>query len=720
MNCPACHYPNPPQAKFCMECGTKLQAKVQAERRQLTVLFCDLVGSTALSDKLDVEEYRQVILDYQEVAENVVVRYGGHIAQYLGDGLLVYFGYPKGLENAPKAAVNAGLEILEAVKEANQKWLEQGKQRIDIRIGIHTGLVVVDDFLAMGDTVNIAARLEGLAPVNGLLISSQTRKRVEGWFEMNSRGKERLKGIQEPMGIFHVLCDSGARSQFEAVKNKGLSPMLGREKEQSRLLQIWEETRNGRGKAVLLRGEAGIGKSRLLEYMKQVVAKEIDVLHLELYCNPFFQHTPFHPIIDLLERQILQFSKSESAETKRSKLTEVIRQANLDVSATIPLLADLLCVPLPSSSTRIDISSTEQKKRTIQTILDILWSQREKGYILLSIEDLHWADPSTLDWLDKFIEQLSARSVMMIGTTRPHFQPQWIEKGQIESLELNRLSSEDIERLSLYQTRGKALPEAVLTQIQSKTDGIPLFVEELSRMIVESDWMIEEDDHYSLSGVLGAIAIPSTIQDSLMARLDKLPTAKETIQMGAVIGCEFSFDLLNAASEKTEGELADELSQLVKAGLLYEKGTPPQVSYSFKHALIQETAYQSLLKSRRQQLHLRIAGLIETKFPQLFDSQPELLAHHLTKSGQSQKAITTWEAAARHANLCCTTQESIQHIEHALALLPDIPNPKKRKQQEYELLRYLSDIVPAVYGLDHPSVQELNHRLVELDRQVDP
>lgn len=718
MNCPACDYSNPPQAKFCMECGTKLQAKAQAERRQLTVLFSDLVGSTALSDKLDAEEYRQVILDYQKVVEKVINRFGGHIAQYLGDGLLVYFGYPKGLEDAPKVGVRAGLGILEAVAEANQRWLDVGKTSIDIRIGIHTGLVVVDEFLAMGDTVNIAARLEGLAPTNGLIISSQTMKRVEGWFEMESRGKKRLKGIQKPMEIFQVLGETGVRNQFEATNSTRLSPLVGREKEQVLLRQQWEHVKNGQGKVLLLTGEAGIGKSRLLEYMKEVRAEDADAWHLELYCSPFSQHTPFHPIIEVLEQQVLHFYKDDSDAVKLSKLTDVILTADMDLASSIPLIADLLCIPLPSSYARVHMPSAEQKEKTICTLLDLLWSQAGKRQTLLSIEDLHWADPSTLDWIDKILEQISTQSALLFCTTRPEFHPHWSDLAAVEVVELKRLSSEEIERLSLHQTQGKILPEAVLSHIQSKTDGIPLFVEELSRMIVESTWMHEEEDHYSLSGTPNSIVIPSTLQESLMARLDRLATAKETIQIGSVIGCEFSFDLLQAASEKNEQDLTEQLSQLMEAGLLYQKGMSPNTNYCFKHALIQETAYESLLKSRRQQLHHRIAGLIETEFPQLSDSQPELLAHHLTKSGQSQKAISTWEAAARHANLCCATQESIQHIEHALSLLPNIPNSETRKQQEHELLSYLSDIVLAVYGDNHPSVQELNHRLMELDRQL--
>ena len=712
-----------------MECGQKLasptsrssdqqSSNTQAERRQLTVLFCDLVGSTALSDRLDAEEYRQVILDYQKVAVAVIRRFGGHIAQYLGDGLLVYFGYPKGQEDAPRAAILAGLDIIHAVCQANIQWKAEGKTAIEIRIGIHTGLVVVDDFLALGDTMNIAARLEGQAPTNGLVISARTMLLTKGWFDTQSLGKVALKGIKEPMELFQVLQESGARSRMQAVRKFGLSPIVGREEEQRLLMEQWESAKRGAGRLVFLSGEAGIGKSRLLEYMKQEIEPAANTWVVELFCGPYFQHSPFCPVVDLIEKEMLQIDKQANPEEKRQKLRLLLAEMNIPAASAFAVLAELLNISFLDTHVQGSLSQAELKRQTIAALIQLLWKKQGDRNLLLILEDLHWADPSTLEWVDAVLSQLPQRPVLILCTARPSYQPSWQNLAHVQWLQLKRLSPEHVAMLSEYQTQGKSLPVEVLEQIQAKTDGIPLFVEELSRMVVESEWVAEEADHFRLSKGAEAIKIPATLQDSLMARLDRLPEAKETIQIGAVLGREFSFDLLQAAAQKGTQELAYELGKLIESGLLFQTANSPQARYLFKHALIQDTAYQSLLRSKRQQLHERVAQLLESRFPQLAKSQPELLAHHLSRAGQSQKAIVSWTAAARHANSCCASQESIQHIEHALALLPKIPDLTERALKEYELLMFLSDVVFIIHGFSHPSVQRLNHRIIQLATQL--
>ena len=582
IKCPNCFHDNPLHAKFCMECGTKLNTaestkkqqsapspiRREAERRQLTVMFCDLVGSTALSDRLDPEDYRQVILDYQKVAEKEIIRYSGYIAQYLGDGLLVYFGYPQGLEDAPKAGVRAGLGILEAVAQANQQWEAAGKTTIQVRIGIHTGIVVVDDLLALGDTTNIAARLEGLAPVNGLVISPPTLKLVQGWFAVKSIGEHQLKGIAQPMEIFKVLHESGARTRLDIAKGKGLSPLVGRDQEYQLLRQRWRVAKAGKGNLVLLNGEAGIGKSRLVDAVKEEIAREPDSWLTEIRCSAYHQNSVFHPIIELLENVVLQYEREESIESKLTKLEDFLLQSGLDLSIGMPLFAEFLSIssekhPPPT------ISPIAKKQRIMEGITQGLLRRAAIQPVLLVIEDLHWADASTLEWLELFLEQLASASIFALASARPGFQAKWISHTEVTQITLQRLTAEKVNDICLHYTKGKALPREIIEQINAKTEGVPLFVEELTKMVLESDLLIENENQYVLKGPLPTLAIPSTLQDSLLARLDRLSAVKEVVQFGAVIGREFTFELLQAVMQQKEGELEVVLSQLVEAEILY-------------------------------------------------------------------------------------------------------------------------------------------------------
>ena len=693
MQCLTCQYQNPAQAKFCMNCGSRLELKCPhcgaafmesakfcmecgaevhlqltdnspgtknqkiklAERRQLTVLFCDLVGSTALSEKLDAEDFRQVILNYQEVAEKVVKRFGGHVGNYLGDGLLVYFGYPKGLEDAPGAGIRAGLGILEAVAHANKQWAAAQKTTIAIRIGIHTGLVVIDDHLALGETTNIAARLEGLAPVNGLVVSPQTMKLVEGWFEMRSLGEQVLKGISHPLEIFQVLNESGARSRLDIAMSKGLSPFAGREQEINLLLDRWAQAKSGAGQVVLITGEPGIGKSRLTEVLKIKIAEEPVARLIECLCSAYHESSAFFPVIDCLERDFLQFEHNETPKTKQEKLEGFLTQQGLPLNTTMPLFAALLSIPLEESYSTLQLSPIALKKKTMDNLLQILIGITHRQPLLLVVEDLHWADPSTLEWLGLLIEQVPANCLFAVFTARPEFQLPWQSRAYFTQLTLPRLHGHITETICQHICHGKSLPAEVLAQIKSKTDGVPLFVEELTQMVLESGLLRESKNSYELSAPLPPLAIPATLQDSLIARLDRLTEVKDVAQIGAVLGREFSFELLYAVAAIPQDILEKDLAKLVAAELLYQRGLLPLATYIFKHALIQDTAYSSLLKSRRQQLHQRVASVFEKQFPHLIESQPELLAHHLTEAGLVESALPFWVKAgqlaiARNAN----------------------------------------------------------------------
>lgn len=745
--CPQCQHRNKPTAKFCEECGNNLSEGVisntpvnlnsptqsdgvtgsypvtpkAAERRQLTCLFCDLVGSTALSEQLDAEDFRQVILDYQQIAEEVINQHGGHVAQYLGDGLLVYFGYPQGLENAPKAGVQAGLEILEAVAKANKKWVAASKTEIEIRIGIHTGLVVVDDHLALGDTVNIAARLEGLAPINGLVISPQTLKLVQGWFAVKSLGKEVLKGIKEPMEIFQVIKESGASSRIEIAIGRGLSPLVGREEEVYMLLRNWKKAKEGKGQLLVLNGEAGIGKSRLVESIKGQVKQEQKAAKLELRCSDYHVNSPFYPLIDLLEKRILRFEKDEIAESKIAKLEVWMDFANLDKKPHLPIYADFLSIPISEELRKkyenALLINSGKRTKFMEGFSTALFNFALQQPLLLIVEDLHWMDSSTLEWLTQLLEQINAYPLFVLATTRPQFQPPWSNKSYIGQVNLHRLNMDRIESICYHQTQGKSLPKAILEQIKTKTDGVPLFVEELTRMIIESDLLVEKEAHYELNPAYEKgfdLAVPSTLQDSLIARLDNLSSSRAIAQIGAVLGREFSFELLQAVAQKEATALQKDLAQLVAAELLYQKGYGNQATYIFKHALIQDTAYETLLRSKRQQLHQQVVTVLEHQFPELVETQPELLAHHLTEAGLKQKALLMWEKAGNKTFEQNNLLAALHHFQKAFSLLDAIEETSERMEKELALLLPYNNVLMLVKGWSYPEVEKNGLRIIEL------
>ena len=745
--CTACGHLLRLGAKFCDECGHRLQKKSNntattidntlhvsptiataptkskpkaAERRQLTCLFCDLVGSTALSEQLDAEDFRQVILDYQQIAEAVINQHGGYVAQYLGDGLLVYFGYPKGLENAPKAGIRAGLGILKALQQSNQQRVFKGLTEINIRIGIHSGLVVVDEHLALGDTVNITSRLEGLAPVNGLVISPQTLKLVQGWFAVKSLGKEVLRGIKEPMEIFQVVKESGVSSRMEIAVDRGLSPLVGREQEVALLLQSWEKSKVGNGQLLVLNGEAGIGKSRLVESIKEHIKQEPKAAKIVLRCSDYHINSPFYPLMDLLEKRILLLEKEEPAASKVDKLVQWFEFAGIDKKPNLPIFADLLAIPL-SQEIREEfenklIVSSGKRKRFMEGITASLLNYSIAQPLLFIIEDLHWMDSSTLEWLKQLIKKINAYPIFVLGTARPQFKAIWKPRDYTAQINLRRINTDRIESLCLHQTQGKTLPAKVLEQIKEKTDGVPLFVEELTRMIIESDLVIEKDSHYELNPTYAtgfALTVPSTLQDSLIARLDRLSESREIIQIGAVLGRVFSFELLQAVVKKQEVILQQYLNQLVAADLLTQRGVGQKAQYIFKHALIKDTAYESLLRSRRQQLHQQVAAVLQAQFPSLIKNRPELLAQHLSEAGLKQQALLSWKKAGQKALANSSYFEAMQHFRRAIALLDTLEGAARNEQELSLLIPYNSAIMIAK-GWSHPSIRKNANRMLQL------
>lgn len=724
-NCPSCLSENPGFANFCNNCGHKLDHTQtgsspvrKAERRQLTILFCDLVGSTALSEKLDAEDYREVILGYHRVAEAVVKRYGGHVAQYLGDGLLVYFGYPRGLEDAPRAGTRAGLGILEAVSHANEQWAAAGKTAIEVRIGIHTGVVVVDDHLALGDTTNIAARLEGLAPTNGVVISPQTLRLVKGWFEVKSTGKHTLKGISQPLEVFQVLRESGARTRLEIAKTGGLSPLVGR-REEFRLLQDkWQEIKRGNGQVVLLNGEAGIGKSRLTDTMKEYVAKEAESWLTEIRCSSYHQNSSFFPIIELLENVVLDFKPADTLDQKLGKLEGFLLQSGMNMDLDPALFAQLLSLAADRYPP-LNLSPMAKKMRIIEGLTKGLLHRAGIQPVLLLVEDLHWADPSTLEWLNSFLSKLPEFPILMLCTTRPNYDPQWDDLPDVSRLDLHRLNAEQISRICRFHAKEKELPAEVLDQIIAKTGGVPLFVEELIKMVLESRIMIEGEDNYRIQGELPPLAIPSTLQDSLLARLDQISRVKEVVQLGAVIGREFPLNLLSIVLGLDQSQILGSIRQLLDSEILYQIHLGNKELYQFKHALIQDAAYSAMLTSQRQQLHGQVARTYEDHFPEMINAQPEIVAHHYTRADLPLQAIPHWLKAGQMANEKHATQEAIRHLEQGLGLLGAVTNEADREQLELDFLLTLGGASIVNYGYTHPKVGKVFGRAKDLAQRME-
>ena len=519
-------------------------APPEAERRQLTMLFCDLVDSTRLASQLDPEDLREVIRAYQETCTKVIARFEGHIAQYLGDGLLVYFGYPMAHEDDAQRAVRAGLGIVEALGPLNTRLTQERGVQLAVRLGIHTGLVVVGEVggstrqeqLALGETPNLAARLQGLAAPNTLVTSAATLPLLRGFFVCQALGTSLLKGFAQPLEVYQVLYESMARSRLEAVGSIGWTPLVGREQEIGLLRARWAQVKEGTGQVVLLSGEAGIGKSRLVQVLKEHVATEPQAWLTPCQCSPYHQHSAFYPMIDLLERVALRFEREEAPSQKLRKLEGFLVQYGLPLAETVPLLAALLSLLLTADYTPLTVSPAQQKQQTLHALLTILLRIATQQPLLFVMEDLHWVDPTTLEFLTLLVDQGPTARILALWTFRPDFSPPWTGRAHLSQVTLPRLPPQQATEMTGQVAHGKALPAEVVEQVVAKTDGVPLFVEELTKMVLESGLLQEREDRYELTGPLPPLAIPTTLHDSLMARLDRLVTVKALAQLGATLG----------------------------------------------------------------------------------------------------------------------------------------------------------------------------------------
>jgi len=696
-----------------------------AERRQLTVLFCDLVDSTVLASRLDPEDWGAVVRAYQDTCAKVIARYEGHIAQYLGDGLLVYFGYPHAHEDDAQRAVWAGLGMVEAIEQLNTRLAQDNSLQLAVRIGIDTGLVVVGEMgggtrqeqLALGDTPNLAARLQGIAAPDTVVISAATHRLVQGYFTAANLGPQPLKGVAAPVPVYRVLGISMAQSRLDVAGATGLTPLVGRESELALLRERWAQSQAEQGQVVLLSGEAGIGKSRLVAVLRERVVGEGSP-GIVLRCSAYHTQSMLYPVIVHLQR-VLDWRRNAPPAAKLDALERTLQMSGLALDETVPLLAALLSVPLREGRyPPLVLTPQQQRQRTLDTLVTWLLAAAERQPVLVVWEDLHWADPSTLELLGLVIDQAPTARMLTLATYRPEFRPPWAPRSHLTQLTLGRLPRAQVEAMVRQLTGDKPLPTEVLAQVVAKTDGVPLFVEELVKMLLESGLVREEADRYGLTGPLPPLAIPATLQDSLMARLDRLSTARTVAQLGAVLGREFPYELIQAVAPLDEMILQRGLAQLVDAELLYQRGQPPQARYVFKHALIQETAYQSLLKSTRQQAHQRTAHVLAQRFPEVVETQPELLAYHYTEAGLGAQALPYWQQAGERARHRSANAEAIAHLTKGLAVLQTVPDSPARAHQELDLQTTLGPACMALKGYAAPEVAQVYTRARELCQQL--
>jgi class 3 adenylate cyclase/predicted ATPase len=754
--CLQCGFTNPPLFKFCGACGNPLTAQMRgpsattadelydstptaahkvaisfgessrqvAERRQLTVMFCDLVNSTPLAIHLDPEDLREVVRAYQSTCAEVIQYFEGHIAQYLGDGLLVYFGYPHAHEDDCQRAVHAALGMMEAIGRLNQHLTQERGVRLAARVGIHTGKVVVGEMgdsgrpeqLALGETPNVAARLQALADDNTVVISAAAYHLVHGWFTCQDLGLHSLKGVATPTRVFRVLHGSQAQSHLDVTVGRGLTPLVGREQEAQLLLERWQQVKDGQGRVVLLSGEPGIGKSRLVEAVKEHVAGEPHT-RFEWRGSPYHQQSPLYPVITHLH-QVLGWQSAASTQDRLRNLEEVLRQCDFSLPEMMPLFSSLLALPQSDTYAPIALTRERQKQKTLEALLAWLLREADRQSVLLIIEDLHWLDASTLEFLDQLVEQVATTHLFVLLTFRPTFHPPWPIRAHMLYLTLSRLPRHQAARLIEQVAGGKALPPEVQQQLLTRTDGVPLFVEELTKMILESGILREGPDRHELMGALPPLAIPSTIQDSLMARLDRLGTGKLVAQVGATIGRRFSYELIQAVAPADEATVQHGLGRLLEAELLHQSGVPPRATYVFKHALIQETAQQSLLKHTRQQYHRRIAKALAERFPETAETQPELLAHHYTEAGLPGSAAPYWQRAGQRAIERSAHIEAISHFTKGLEILKAQPEKPERNLQELALHLALGDALSMLKGYTAPETEQAYSAARRLCQQV--
>ncbi|MBS0155577.1 MAG: AAA family ATPase [Nitrospira sp.] len=665
----------------------------QAERRQLTVMFCDLVGSTRLARRLDPEDVQEIIRRFLEACSRAVGRFNGYVAKYMGDGLLVYFGYPHAHEHDAERAVHAGLAILDLVMTPSREELSSQESEIAVRIGIATGKVIVGEIIGeetakersvFGETPNLASRLQGVAAPNQLVVDSATKRLVGNEFQFVDHGSVSLKGFDAPIQVWRVLGTKISTSRFESYRSGRVANFIGREHESALLVGRWREAVDGEGQVVLLCGEAGIGKSRLC---RSVCDQLVDEPHqkIELQCSPYHTNTALYPVINCL-RQAAALASADDPLTQRKKLNAFAGSADIGDQTTVSLLAELLSIPGDAQHALLTMSSDKRKNMTLEALVRQLQRLADHRPVLFIVEDAHWLDPTTMDLLTRIIDHIQRMRVLLLITFRPDFKSVWIEYDHVTCLTLNRLPRRQSAELLASMTGGRALPPEVQQAILAKTDGVPLYLEELTENLLESGVLTEGNSTFSLKEPLKELSIPDSLQALLMERIDRLGAAKEIIQLGSAIGREFSYELLREIVDITDGELKNMLHSLDASGLIFQEGEIPAATFTFKHALIQEAAYSTLPKKSRLVLHTRIAKTLESRFAERVKMEPELLGYHYEQAGLVGPAVHYWRLAAQRDAARSANIEGLGHFNRAIHVLNDLPEGSERDQLELDLL----------------------------------
>ena len=711
--CAKCGAVNEPNEKFCGECGaglgetagpkqpqvTPIAASANGERRHLTVLFCDLVGSSEIAAQLDPEEWREVVASYHRSATKAITRFGGYVAHYLGDGVMAYFGWPEAHDNDAERAARAGLAILEAIAKLNS---QPAHAKLAARVGIDSGVVVVgasagQEADVFGDVPNIAARVQSAAAPDSVLITGATHRLLSGLFVVEERGAQELKGVGNPVELYRVLRSTGVRGRLAVAR--GLTPFVGREGELRLLIRRWESARESEGQLVLVVGEAGIGKSRLVAEFHDRI-RDAPHIWMESAGDQFFQNTPFHAISEMLS-QWLELQGDTNPDDRTERLERALASAGLKPEDSVALIADLLQPPVGERYPAIALTPEQRRRRLLAALTGWVFGAARLQPVVMVIEDLHWLDPSTLELLQLLAGQGVMVPLMLICTARPEFHPQWPMRSHHTQITLNRLSGRNVREMVAQVAARNALNNQSIDAVIERTGGNPLFVEELTRAVLES-------------GGIGARAIPVTLHDSLMARLDRLGSAKSVLQLASVIGGEFSYELLHALHPGTESELESELHKLTDADLLYFRGIAPEATYQFKHALIRDAAYEALLKSRRKELHRLVARTIDEKFPDLKQAHPEVLARHWSEAGEVEPAIAEWERAGKAAEARSAFQEARTSYREVLDLVSLLPGTPSRDARELELVRSLHRILYQTKGLAASETMDVAERLISV------
>lgn len=729
LRCPSCGNSEAPSSKFCGVCGKGLggsrgtirnpefapslpRAPPLAERSHLTVMFCDLVGSTALSVHLDVEDFHALIGAYHKRVAEIVPRFSGFVSRRVGDGVLVYFGYPDAHEDDPEQAVRSGLALIEGIRRLGSP------EPLQIRVGIATGLVVVGDLIGsgndtevLGEVPNLAARLLALAEPNAIVIADSTRRQVGSVFALEDLGFKELKGFTDLQRAWRVLSENRFKSRFEALRSTE-TPLIDRHEETELLLRRWAQARAGEGRVILFSGEAGIGKSRLTVALRDLLGAE-QYTELHYFCSPHHQDSALFPVINLLERAA-GFGREDTPAAKLDKL-ETLMAGTSAAEQDVALLADLLLLPTDRYG-NVEQNPRRRKEETFEALQRQLSVLARMKPVLMIFEDLHLIDPTTQELLDLFIRRIDRMPVMLIATFRPDYVAPWADQPHVTLLMLNRLNRFDSEALvRQLAAKTKSLPNELIGEIVERGDGVPLFLEEVTKTVVDT----KPARRAEASTSRPSLSVPPTLHASLMARLDRIgPAAKEIAQIGATIGRDFSYELVAKVAERPEREIKETLARLVDAGLIFRRGESPRSTFLFKHGLLQDAAYSTLLRDRRRSLHACIAQAIEEMFPETVESQPEVVARHQTEAGLSKQAAVYWQRAGELALRRSAGSEALRHFSNALRLLEEMPDSAERWQRELDIRLGLGTALISARGFRSAGHEIVDHytRAVTLGR----